>query len=97
MERGEEEERGAAAEDFACFNTALLMVSFKPPPLPREREGGGGGGREGGEREISTYNIRTCILCRMEHSLHILLSSVHFVPYRALFAHPILERTFCAI
>ena len=29
--------------------------------------------------------------------LHILVSSVHFVVYRALFAHPTLERAFCAV
>ena len=29
--------------------------------------------------------------------LHILLSSVHFVLYGALFVHPTLERTFCAV
>ena len=37
------------------------------------------------------------ILCCIEHFLNILLSSVHFVLYRALFAHPTLECTFCAV
>ena len=33
----------------------------------------------------------------IEHLLHIPLSSVHFVLYGALIAHPTLERTFCAV
>ena len=37
------------------------------------------------------------ILCCIEHFLHILVSSVRFVLYRALFAHPTLKHAFCTV
>ena len=44
-----------------------------------------------------TSSSQVYILCRIEHLLHISLTGVHFVPYRALFAHQTLRRTFCAV
>ena len=46
---------------------------------------------------VCTSYSRAYILCCMEHFLHILLSSVHFVLYGALFAHPTCKRTFLHI
>ena len=42
-------------------------------------------------------NSWACILCSIRHFLHIKLSGVHFVLYRALIAHQTLKRAFCAL